>query len=118
MRRRSGTSVDSHFEGKVPHLKANYQRLLEVLHHLGPFQETAKQASIHLQKQTVFADVQLRKGYFNLEFKTDYPIDDPRITKHLQLSAHRFAHTVRITVPTDIDTQLVAWLTDAYHLSK
>ena len=86
-------TVDGHFTGKPPELKATYDRLLVGLRTFGPVREAAKQTSIHLEKNSGFAGVHPRKNYFNLEFRTDYKIDDARITRQQQLSARRFEHT-------------------------
>ena len=55
---------------------------------------------------------------FNLEFRTDYLIDDPRIARKQQLSARRFEHTVKVQTESDINPQLLQWLKDAYELGK
>ena len=68
---------------------------------------------IHLEKNSGFAGVHPRKGYFNLEFRTDYKIDDPRIVKQQQLSARRYEHTVKLERESDVDEQLLKWLKDA-----
>ncbi len=111
-------SVDSHFEGKAPQLKAAYDRLLTALRRLGPVREAAKQTSIHLEKNSGFAGVHPRKSHFNLEFRTDYAIDHPRIMRQQQLSSRRFEHTVKLERETDVDDELLKWLQDAYDLSK
>jgi hypothetical protein len=49
--------------------------------------EAPKQTSNHLEKNGGFAGVHPRKSYFNLEFRTDYKIDDPRVVRQQQLSA-------------------------------
>lgn len=112
------TTVEDHFAGKDPQLKATYDRLLRALREFGPVTESAKQSSIHLEKNSGFAGVHPRKNAFNLEFRTDYKIDHPRITRTQQLSARRFEHTVKLTQESDVDEQLLKWLKDAYELSK
>jgi hypothetical protein len=111
-------SVDSHFVDKAPEMKVTYDRLLTELRKFGTVKEAAKQTSIHLEKNSGFAGVHPRKSYFNLEFRTDYKIDDPRIIKYQQLSARRFEHTVKLEKVGDVDEQLLKWLKDAYELSK
>jgi hypothetical protein len=106
------------FEGKLPQVQQLYERLLKALASVGEVRAVPKQSSIHLEKNSAFAGIHPRKGYFNLEFRLDYQIDDPRITRHLQLSARRFEHTVKIEQETDIDDQLLKWLKDAYALAK
>jgi Domain of unknown function (DUF5655) len=114
----SSLTIDSHFADKPPQVRATYDRLLTELRKFGPVQESPKQTSIHLEKNSGFAGVHPRKICFNLEFRTDYKIDDPRITRTQQLSARRFEHTVKLEQESDIDAQLLHWLKDAYELSK
>jgi hypothetical protein len=111
-------SADNLFEGKEPQVKAVYECLIKALQSLGPVKVSPRQTSIHLEKNSGFAGVHPRKSYFNLEFRTDYKIDDPRISKHQQLSARRFEHTVKLEKESDVDDQLLKWLKDAYALSK
>jgi hypothetical protein len=106
------------FIGKEPHLLELYQHLVTALRKFGPINEAPKQTSIHLEKTSGFAGVHPRKSYINLEFRTDYEIDHPRIARKLQLSARRFEHTVKLERESDIDSELLKWLKDAYDLSK
>lgn len=111
-------SVDHLFDGKAPELRATYDHLIKQLKQFGEVKVAPKQTSIHLEKNSGFAGVHPRKAYFNLEFRTDYKIDDPRITRMQQLSAKRFEHTVKLERESDVDDQLLGWLRDAYNLSK
>src|SRR6476660_4173870 len=89
-------SVDSVFAGKAPESQATFNYLLKRLCEFGEINVSPKQTSIHLEKNSGFAGVHPRKNYFNLEFRTDFKIDDPRITRMQQLSARRFEHTVKL----------------------
>jgi hypothetical protein len=111
-------SVDHLFEGKTPELRAIYEQLVEQLQQFGAVRVAPKQTSIHLEKNSGFAGIHPRKSSLNLEFRIDYKIDDPRITRTQQLSARRFEHTVKLENASDIDAQLLKWLKDAYELSK
>src|ERR1041385_896260 len=112
------TSVEHLFEGKAPELRVTFDHLVSELRKIGEIKVSPKQTSIHLEKNSGFAGVHPRKAYFNLEFRTDYKIDDPRITRIQQLSARRFEHTVKLEKESDVDDQLLKWLKDAYDLSK
>ncbi len=114
----STNSVESLFEGKAPELRETFDYLITQLRKLGEINVAPKQTSIHLEKNSGFAGVHPRSTYFNLEFRTDYKIDDPRITRVQQLSARRFEHTVKLAKKSDVDAQLLKWLKDAYELSK
>ena len=110
-------TVASHFEGKDAVVQQIYDHLLKTLRQLGAVHEAPKQTSIHLDNASGFAGVYTRKNYILLLFRTDYPIDDPRITKREQHSARRFMHIVKLTQESDVDAQLLKWLEDAYQLA-
>jgi len=114
----STNSVDSVFEGKDQALRLTFDYLLQQLQPFGEVKVAPKQTSIHLEKNSGFAGVHPRKSYFNIEFRTDYKIDAPRIMRVQQLSARRFEHTVKVENKSDIDEQLLTWLKSAYELSK
>ena len=111
-------SAEALFEGKDPTLQATYDYLLAQLRTFGEVRVAPKQTSIHLEKNSGFAGVHPRKNYFNIEFRTDHKIVDPRITRLQQLSARRFEHTVKVKSKNDIDEQLLGWLRSAYELCK
>lgn len=105
---------DALFTGKDEVVRSIYHRLLEVLHTFGPFQEEPKKTSIHLVRTVGFAGVHPRKSYLYLNLPTDYPIDNPRITKSEQVSKNRFHNEMKLASLGDIDEELLAWLKDAY----
>jgi uncharacterized protein DUF5655 len=110
-------SVEAHFAAKDPNVQAVYNRLLAELRKIGPVKESPKQTSIHLDNANGFAGVNTRKSYLLLNFRTDYKIDNPRITKLEQHSARRFMHTVRLAQESEVDAELLKWLKDAYLLA-
>lgn len=111
-------TIEGHFAGKDAKLKIAYDKLITALRGFGSVNEAAKQTSIHLEKNSGFAGVHPRKNSFNLEFRTNTPIEHPRITRELKLSANRYEHTVKIESEADIDAQLIGWMAEAYRLSK
>jgi hypothetical protein len=110
------STKDALFMGKDESVQSTYCHLLEVLHALGPFQEEPKKTSIHLVRTVGFAGVHPRKSYLILNLRTDYPLDNPRITKSEQVSKNRFHNEVKLASPSEIDEELLGWLKDAYAL--
>lgn len=111
-------SIESLFEGKAAELRVTFDHLVTELRKFGEVRVAPKKTSIHLEKNSGFAGVHPRQGYFNLEFRTDYQIENHRITRVQQLSARRFEHTVKLQKKSDVDEELLKWLKDAYELSK
>ena len=110
-------SMDSHFSGKEPSVRAMYDHLLSALRKFGKVIEEPKKTSIHLVNVTAFAGVQTRATYILLNIKADHKIDSPRIHKAEQVSARRFHHSVKISSLGEIDSELIGWLHEAYTMS-
>jgi hypothetical protein len=75
-----------------------------------------KKTSIHLVRSSAFAGVHPRKQHLLLTIKAAAPIPSGRIVKTEQVSANRWHLDVKLAVPGDIDTELLAWLREAYLL--
>jgi hypothetical protein len=113
----NGFSVRSHFEGKDPAVRQIYDQVLQAAGKFGPVIEEPKKTSIHLVNRTAFAGVATRKSAIVLTIKSDRKLSSPRIHKSERTSANRFHHELKLVSPTEVDTELVKWLKDAYALS-
>lgn len=114
---KEGFTVKSHFDGKAPVVRKIYDQLMQALKPLGPVSVEPKKTSLHLVRTTAFAGVATRKEYLILTIKSDRALTSPRIHKTERVSAKRFHHEVKLTTPTDVDDELLGWLTAAYALS-
>ena len=110
-------SVEEHFVGKADELKTIYARLVAMAESFGPVEQDAKKTSIHLNRETAFAGVAVRKAHIVLTIKSDRPIKSPRVFKSEQTSAKRFHHEIKLTAIDDLDAELKRWLKAAYDLS-
>ena len=110
-------SIETHFAGKDPIVRALYDKLLEILNSFGPIIEEPKKTSIHLVRKSALAGVETRKSYLLLNIKADHKIESPLIVKTDQPSANRFHHKVKIEVLGDFDAELEGWLQEAYLIS-
>ena len=93
-----------------------YTALMTALAPLGPVTVETKQTCLHLCHGAAFAGIHPRKDHLRLEVVTDYPLEHPRVVKTDKLSARRYHHAFKLAAPTDIDTELLGWLGDAYRL--
>lgn len=110
-------SVESHFSGKEQIVRAMYDRLLSALRKFGRIIEEPKKTSVHLVNVSALAGIETRKAYILLNIKADHKINSPRIDKVEQISAKRFHHRVKLSSLSDIDSELIGWLKEAYALS-
>ena len=72
-------TVESHFDGKDPAVRATYLRLLEAARTLGPVAEDPKKTSIHLVRDTAFAGVATRRSSLILTLKSAKDIRSRRV---------------------------------------
>lgn len=113
----AGYTVEGHLGGAEDGVRVIYDELLARLNALGPVVEDPKKTCIHLNRKSALAGVYVRKGYINLEFKTDYPIESSRIAKSEQVSRSRWHHAIRLNSCADLDDEVMGWLGDAHRLS-
>ena len=111
-------SVKEHFVGKPDEIKAIYDRLVAMAESFGPVAQDPKKTSIHLNRQTAFAGVAVRKAHIVLTIKSDRPIKSARVFKSEQTSAKRFHHEIKLSAIEDLDTEIKGWLKAAYDLSE
>ncbi len=111
-------NVNDHFVGKTGEIRAIYDRLVAMAEAFGPVEQDPKKTSIHLNRQTAFAGVAVRKAHIVLTIKSDRPIKSSRVFKSEQTSAKRFHHEVKLRAIDDLDAELQGWLKAAYDLSE
>ena len=111
-------SITDHFVNKDPSVHALHDQLLKTLTKFGHTEEDPKKTSIHINRNSALVGVETRKEYLLLTIKADHKINDPRIEKFEQISAHRFHHEVPIRSSQDFVAELNSWLEAAYTLAE
>jgi hypothetical protein len=110
-------AIEEHFAGKPDCVKATYEAVIKYLEQLGPLSVEPKKTCLHIVNRTALAGIYPRKGYLQLELKSDYDITDPLIFKSEQISKNRFHHIVRLSSTDAFTEKIAGWIRDAYHLS-
>jgi hypothetical protein len=110
-------SVEQHFVGKDPKVRALYDLLLAAVRPFGEVAEDPKKTSIHLNRRTAFAGVATRKEAIVLTLKASRDIASPRVVRRERASANRWHLEVKLAAPADVDRELTSWLAEAYELS-
>ena len=111
-------SIDQHFAGRAPAVRAIYDRILDAAKAAGPVREEAKKTSIHLARRTAFAGVATRRDALILTLKSQTDIRSRRVTKREQTSASRWHLEIRLDDPQQVDGELKEWLKKAIALSE
>jgi hypothetical protein len=115
--KRNEIAFEAHFAGKDPTVRKIYDHLLKHARKFGSVTEEPKKTSIHLVNKTAFAGVATRKSAIVLTIKSDHKLSSPRVHKSEQTSANRFHHEVKLTSPSDVDSEILGWLKNAYAMS-
>jgi hypothetical protein len=111
-------TVEQHFSGRAPDVRATYARILTAAKRLGAVREDPKKTSIHLMRRTAFAGVATRKDALVLTLKSDRDVRSRRIAKHQQTSPNRWHLDVRLSAPAQVDSEIEAWLKRAFELAE
>jgi hypothetical protein len=91
-----------------------YTMLLDELKKLGPVRENKKTVSISLENRRHFASVMLRSRSLKLVFRANRRISSPRIHSTQHVAEKSFDHTILVESRTEIDTELLGWMAEAY----
>ena len=110
-------TVDAVYAKSNAEVIAIHQALLASLRSLGPVTVDPKKTSIHFARRTAFGGLHPRKAYLNLNIRLDRPLDAARVVSTEQVSKNRWHNLVRLDAPSDIDAELLAWLSEAYTLA-
>ena len=109
--------IDLHFDGRSAEVSKIYESILAVARSFGPVNEDPKKTSIHLTNRTAFAGIQTRRDYLILTVKSTHDITSDRISKREQASANRWHLELKLRTRKDVDSELKAWLREAYDIS-
>jgi hypothetical protein len=110
-------TLQQHFTGRAPSVRAIYDRILDVASASGPVKVEPKKTSIHLVRRSAFAGVATRKDALILTLKSPTDIRSPRIGKREQASAQRWHLSIRLEDPSQVDAELKSWLKKSIELS-
>ena len=110
--------IELHFDGRSAEVSKFYESIRAVARSFGPVSEDPKKTSIHLTNKTAFAGIQTRRDYLILTVKSAHDITSDRISKREQASANRWHLELKLRTRKDVDSELTAWLNDAYDLSS
>jgi hypothetical protein len=105
------------FSKRPSQLKTVYKKIVSVVKKLGEFrEETVPPDTIFFKTISSFLGVKVKSDHLEVEFFLDHLDDSPIVVKHLQTSANRVVHVVKVDGPDDIDEQLANWIRHCYQL--
>lgn len=98
--------VEKHFEGKVPCVRAAFDRLMR----------NPVQSYIQAKAATTFISIRARKDHLIGEFLLKDEVNYYPNFKTFRYSKNRVAHLTMLGTPKDVTKQLLRWLKQSYEL--
>ena len=110
--------LEAHFERKTKG-KMFYEVLQEVVQQqIGSFKIESLECCIHFINPSTFLAVKILNEKIEIHFSLNKKIENKRINKCTQMSAHSYLYYVEIIKEGEIDKELVDWIHEAYHLKN
>ena len=110
-------TVEQHFEGRAPVVRAIYDQILRAARANGPFREDPKKTSIHLTRRSAFAGIVTRKDALLLTVKSGTDSRSQRVIKREHASANRWYLIIRLENPKQVDAEIKGLLKKAIALA-
>jgi hypothetical protein len=95
-----------------------YADLIREVDQMGEYEVEQKLTSIHVVHGRAFLGVHPRKGGLLVNIVLDHPLDSARLHRTERVSAARWHHEFLLHSPTDLDAELVGWISAAYALTE
>lgn len=109
-------TVEEHFAGKEPKLKALFQGLVGLARRNGPLRVVPGKTGIAFRVRMRFAGAIVRRDTIEAGFILPQRVEHPRLRKVIAYSPRAYGHHVEIRSPADLDDELAGWLREAYHV--
>lgn len=114
-----GCTVDETFAGYPDGHRAIYEAIHQaIVAELGPVHVDAVDIGVFLKTSTKLAEIRPKKRWVSLELVLPRLIDDPRVARHIRISADRVVHSIKLFSADDVDDQVRTWLAEAYDASE
>ncbi|MGL4382604.1 MAG: DUF5655 domain-containing protein [Bacilli bacterium] len=104
------------FSNKNQEVKEFYDIIITFLNKIGPYQVELKKTSIHLSCNSAFLGVHPKKQWLDLNIVSTKVLKHPQLRKHEQVSKNRFHNEFRIKVSSDLNSDLLNFIKEAYLL--
>lgn len=110
--------VNHHFTGSAPHVRATFDRMLEVITELGPVTVLPEKTRIALQVRMSFAAVTPRRHWLAGHLVLARRVDSPRFHSVRTFSPRNVLHAFRLRAPAEVDAEFTGWLAEAYRVGE
>jgi hypothetical protein len=108
------TTIDSLLEGKPGKFKNWVQIIILHLSKFGHLRVDTSLSCINLKSKSSFAALKFNKNTMDIEFLLDREEDTFPIYKIVSISKSQYAHVVRLEEPSELNDQLLSWLSESF----
>jgi Domain of unknown function (DUF5655) len=111
-------TLDDHFSGTEPQVRAAFDAVLAVVAGLGPVEVLPERTRIALHRRMSFAAFVPRRRWLDGHVVLAERLESPRFRRVEVYSPRNVLHAFRLTGPADVDAEVAAWLTAAYAVGE
>ncbi|MFH0863658.1 MAG: DUF5655 domain-containing protein [Candidatus Gottesmanbacteria bacterium] len=108
--------LEKHFENKDKAKQLFDYLIAKINKEIGKCQIISLPCCIHLYGKYDFLAVLPKKDSIEIRLSLDKILDSPRLKQSVPLSANIYKNCIYIYSIEEIDTELLKWLDEAYHL--
>lgn len=108
----------AHFEGKDPVVRRLYRHYVRAVRAFGPITVYAQKTRIIFMVRVRFAGCEVRKSWLDCAFWLTRRTEHPRLYKYEFIPPRYHLYRFRMTVPEDLDEEMLALLRESYRLGR
>jgi hypothetical protein len=112
----SDVKLAEHLAGRDPRVIATFERLVTVARRSGPMKVLPEKTRIAFQVRMSFAAFMLRRHWIDGHVVLAHRRESPRFRRVDSLSPRNHVHAFRLTAPNEVDSEVEAWLREAYEV--
>ena len=111
-------TLASHFEGKPPAVRAIFDKVLRVARRNGPITVLPEKTRIAFQVRMSFAAFVIRRNWVDGHVVLARRVENLRFRRIETFSPKNHLHAFRFESVDDVDTEVSAWLDEAYEIGQ
>jgi Domain of unknown function (DUF5655) len=110
--------LSSHFEGKLPAVRAIFDKVLRVARRSGPIVVLPEKTRIAFQVRMSFAAFVIRRNWVDGHVVLARRLENSRFRRIETFSPRNHLHAFRFESVADVDAEVSSWLAEAYKVGE
>ncbi|MGL5042507.1 MAG: DUF5655 domain-containing protein [Culicoidibacterales bacterium] len=108
--------VEYLFRGKQEQVFILYELLVVKMAEIGDFMIEPKKTCLHIVKNAAFLGIHPKNKWLDINIVSNVALEHPMLIKVEQVSKNRFHNSLRLERETDINSELITLIKEAYLL--